>query len=89
MAAAVPVLQPRSIQVGHLDQVALPVASALGKAWLVFVSISFFAATFAAAAESACDHGIRSAAHNVGAGATIMSAGSCGPLDRRGAKSYW
>jgi Mn2+/Fe2+ NRAMP family transporter len=57
MAAAVPVLQPRNIQVGHLDQVALPVASALGKAGLVFVFISFFAATFAASAESALSTG--------------------------------
>jgi Mn2+/Fe2+ NRAMP family transporter len=51
MAAAVPVLQPRSIQVSHVDQVALPIATALGKAGLAFVFISFFAATFAAAAE--------------------------------------
>jgi Mn2+/Fe2+ NRAMP family transporter len=51
MAAAVPVLQPRSIQVSHVGQVALPVATALGKAGLAFVFISFFAATFAAAAE--------------------------------------
>ena len=34
MAAAVPVLQPRSIGVSHLDQVAMPVASAFGKAGL-------------------------------------------------------
>jgi manganese transport protein len=57
MAVAVPVLQPRGIQVGHLDQVALPVAAAMGKAGLVFVFVSFFAATFAAAAEAALSSG--------------------------------
>lgn len=51
MAVAVPVLQPRSIQVSHVGQVALPVATALGMAGLAFVFVSFFAATFAAAAE--------------------------------------
>jgi Mn2+/Fe2+ NRAMP family transporter len=57
MAVAVPVLQPRSIQVGHLDQVALPVAAALGKTGLALVFIAFFAATFAAAAECALSSG--------------------------------
>jgi Mn2+/Fe2+ NRAMP family transporter len=57
MAVAVPVLNPRSIQVGHLDQVALPVATALGKVGLALVFVSFFAATFAAAAESALSSG--------------------------------
>jgi Mn2+/Fe2+ NRAMP family transporter len=57
MAAAVPVLQPRGIQVGHLDQVALPVAAAVGKTGLALVFISFFAATFAAAAECALSSG--------------------------------
>jgi manganese transport protein len=57
MAVAVPVLQPRGIQVSHLDQVALPVAAAMGKAGLVFVFVSFFAATFAAAAEAALSSG--------------------------------
>jgi manganese transport protein len=42
MAAAVPVLQPRSIGVSHLDQVAMPVASAFGKAGLAIVFVSFF-----------------------------------------------
>jgi hypothetical protein len=42
--AAVPVLQPASIQVSHQDQVALPVASAFGKAGLAVVFVSFFAA---------------------------------------------
>lgn len=57
MAVAVPVLEPRGIQVSHLDQVALPVAAAMGKAGLVFVFVSFFAATFAAAAEAALSSG--------------------------------
>jgi Mn2+/Fe2+ NRAMP family transporter len=57
MAVAVPVLNPRSIQVGHLDQVAMPVATALGKVGLALVFVSFFAATFAAAAESALSAG--------------------------------
>jgi Mn2+/Fe2+ NRAMP family transporter len=57
MAAAVPVLQPRSIQVSHLSQVAVPVASAFGKAGLAVVFVSFFAATFAATAESALSSG--------------------------------
>jgi manganese transport protein len=57
MAVAVPVLQPHGIQVSHLGQVALPVAAAMGKAGLVFVFVSFFAATFAAAAEAALSSG--------------------------------
>jgi Mn2+/Fe2+ NRAMP family transporter len=57
MAAAVPVLRPAGIQVSHLDQVALPVAVALGKTGLVIVVISFFAATFAAGAECALSSG--------------------------------
>lgn len=57
MAAAVPVLQPRGIQVGHLDQVALPVETALGKTGLALVAVSFFAAIFAASAEAALSAG--------------------------------
>ena len=53
MAGAVPVLQPASIRVSHLNQVALPEAAALGKAGMAIVFVSFFAAAFAAAAESA------------------------------------
>ena len=44
VSPAVPVLQPASIQVSHQDQVALPVASALGKAGLAVVFVSFVAA---------------------------------------------
>jgi manganese transport protein len=57
MAVAVPVLQPRGIQVSHLDQVALPVATALGKIGLALVAVSFFAAVFAASAEAALSAG--------------------------------
>ena len=57
MAAAVPVLEPAGISVSHLGQVALPVAVALGRAGLAVVFVSFFAATFAAAAESALSSG--------------------------------
>jgi Mn2+/Fe2+ NRAMP family transporter len=57
MAVAVPVLQPRGIQVGHLDQVALPVETALGKTGLALVAVSFFAAVFAASTEAALSTG--------------------------------
>jgi Mn2+/Fe2+ NRAMP family transporter len=57
MAVAVPVLLPRGIQVNHLGEVALPVAAALGQIGLVLVFVSFFAATSAAAAESALSAG--------------------------------
>jgi manganese transport protein len=57
MAVAVPVLRPAGIGVSHLDQVALPVAAALGKTGLVIVVISFFAATFAAGTECALSSG--------------------------------
>jgi manganese transport protein len=57
MAAAVPVLQPRGIQVGHLDQVALPVETALGKTGLALVAVSFFAAIFAASTEATLSTG--------------------------------
>jgi Mn2+/Fe2+ NRAMP family transporter len=52
MAAAVPVLEPLHVDVSHLGQVALPVAQAAGVAGLAFALLGFFAATFAAAAES-------------------------------------
>jgi Mn2+/Fe2+ NRAMP family transporter len=57
MAVAVPVLQPRGIEVSHLDQVALPVATALGKIGLALVAVSFFAAVFAASAEATLSAG--------------------------------
>jgi manganese transport protein len=57
MAAAVPVLEPRSVSVSHLGQVGLPVVVALGKVGLIIMLIGFFAATFAAAVESAMSSG--------------------------------
>jgi Mn2+/Fe2+ NRAMP family transporter len=57
MAAAVPVLEPRSISVNHLGQVALPVASALGTIGVIIALVGFFAATFAAAVEAALSSG--------------------------------
>jgi Mn2+/Fe2+ NRAMP family transporter len=57
MAAAVPVLEPRDIEVDHLGQVALPVTAALGKVGLIIALVGFFAATFAAAVESALSSG--------------------------------
>jgi manganese transport protein len=57
MAAAVPVLRPRGINVNHLGEVALPVAQALGVTGLALALLGFFAATFAAAAEAALSTG--------------------------------
>jgi len=57
MAAAVPVLRPRNVDVNHLGQVALPVAQALGVTGLVLALVGFFAATFAAGAECALSTG--------------------------------
>jgi len=51
MAAAVPVLQPRNVDVQRLEQVGLPVALALGRWGLALALLGFFVATFAAAAE--------------------------------------
>lgn len=53
MAAAVPVLGPRDIDVQRLEQVGLPVLLALGRGGTVAMLVGFFAATFAAAAECA------------------------------------
>ena len=57
MAAAVPVLEPRGIDVRHLGQVALPASQALGVTGLAFALLGFFAATFAAAVESSLSTG--------------------------------
>jgi manganese transport protein len=57
MAAVVPVLQPRGINTSHLGEVALPAAQALGVTGLALALLGFFAATFAAAAESALSTG--------------------------------
>ena len=57
MAVAVPVLQPRNIEVNHLGQVALPMVVAMGKLGLIVALVGFFAATFAAAIEAALSSG--------------------------------
>ncbi|HEU5270448.1 MAG TPA: divalent metal cation transporter [Jatrophihabitans sp.] len=57
MFAAVPVLQPRGVDVAHLGQVALPVTQALGVTGLAIALLGFFAATFAAGAECALSTG--------------------------------
>jgi manganese transport protein len=57
MWAAAAALQPRQIQVGHLGQVALPVADALGPVGLTVALVGFAAAVFAAAAECALSIG--------------------------------
>jgi manganese transport protein len=51
MAAAVVVLQPAQIRVGHLSDVLLPVAHAIGPVGVVVAVVGFIAAMFAAACE--------------------------------------
>lgn len=57
MACAHLVLAPRHISVEQLSQVALPVASAVGRVGLAVVIIGIFAATFGAALETALSAG--------------------------------
>jgi Mn2+/Fe2+ NRAMP family transporter len=57
MACAHLVLQPRDIGVEQLSQVALPVASELGRVGLAVVLIGIFAATFGAALETSLSAG--------------------------------
>jgi Mn2+/Fe2+ NRAMP family transporter len=57
MATSAVVLQPLGTDVGHLSQVAFPVAVALGKTGLAFALVGFFAATFAAGAEATMSTG--------------------------------
>jgi len=57
MACAHLVLAPRHIGVDQLSQVALPVASVLGRLGLAIVLIGLFAATFGAALETALSAG--------------------------------
>jgi Mn2+/Fe2+ NRAMP family transporter len=52
MATSAVVLLPLQVNVSHLGQVGLPVAVAFGKVGLAFALVGFFAATFAAAAET-------------------------------------
>jgi manganese transport protein len=51
MAAAAVVLRPAQINVGHLSDVLLPVAQAVGPVGLVIAIVGFLAAMFAAACE--------------------------------------
>jgi Mn2+/Fe2+ NRAMP family transporter len=57
MAASAVVLLPLQVNVSHLGQVGLPVAVAFGKVGLAFALVGFFAATFAAAAETTLSTG--------------------------------
>ena len=50
-------LAPGGVEVGHLDQVALPVALSVGKVGLAFLIVGFVAATFGAALETALSCG--------------------------------
>jgi manganese transport protein len=52
MASATLFLEPQGIQPGHLAQVALPVALALGKLGFAALLVGIFAATFGAALET-------------------------------------
>jgi Mn2+/Fe2+ NRAMP family transporter len=52
LATSAVALMPFSMDVSYLDQVGMPVVMALGKVGLAFTLVGFFAATFAAAAES-------------------------------------
>src|SRR3954451_3087694 len=51
------VLLPRSIEVDHLSQVAMPTVLALGKVGLAFLIVGFVAATFGAALETSLSSG--------------------------------
>jgi Mn2+/Fe2+ NRAMP family transporter len=57
MACAAVTLAPAGIEVEQLSQVAIPVATALGKLGLAVVIIGFFAATFGAAMETSMSCG--------------------------------
>lgn len=57
VATSAVVLLPMGVDVSHLGQVGLPVAMAFGKVGLAFTLVGFFAATFAAAAESTLSTG--------------------------------
>ena len=57
MACSAVVLQPHSVEVGHVGQVGLPVAVALGKLGIAAMLIGFFAATFGASLETLLSSG--------------------------------
>ena len=52
MACAAVVLQPHHVEVGHVAQVGLPVAVAVGKLGIAAMLLGFFAATFGASIET-------------------------------------
>jgi manganese transport protein len=57
MGGAALVLAPRGVSVGHLSQMALPTALALGKLGLAVLLVGIFAATFGAALETGLSAG--------------------------------
>jgi Mn2+/Fe2+ NRAMP family transporter len=57
MASADLIFRPAGIDVGQLSQVALPVASVVGRVGLAVVLVGIFAATFGAALETALSAG--------------------------------
>ncbi|WP_426574550.1 NRAMP family divalent metal transporter [Aquihabitans sp. McL0605] len=57
MTCTAVVFAPRGMTVSHLSEVALPVASSLGRIGLAFALIGFFAATFGAALETGLSTG--------------------------------
>jgi Mn2+/Fe2+ NRAMP family transporter len=57
MACSAVVLAPHGVQVGHVGQVGLPVAMALGKLGIAAMLIGFFAATFGASLETLLSSG--------------------------------
>jgi Mn2+/Fe2+ NRAMP family transporter len=63
MAGAAVVLQPQNVQVGHVSQVALPVAMALGKLGIAAMLLGFFAATFGASLETLLSSGYTVSQH--------------------------
>jgi Mn2+/Fe2+ NRAMP family transporter len=57
MACAAVVLQPHGVQVDHVGQVGLPVATAVGKLGIAALLLGFFAATFGAGLETLMSSG--------------------------------
>jgi Mn2+/Fe2+ NRAMP family transporter len=57
MGCAAVVLRPLGVQVGHLSQMGLPVALAVGKVGVAFALVGFVAATFGAALETTLSAG--------------------------------
>ena len=61
MGCAALVLKPLGVGVGHLSQVGVPVALAVGKIGIAFALVGFVAATFGAALETALSSGYTAA----------------------------